>query len=232
MARSIGFSTGALARGDFGLALRLIRQHGIGAVELSALRDRELHPLLEALAGLDLSFASYCSFHAPGRFATLPENTVANLLRELLPRRWPIIVHPDSLTDPELWQVFGEWLCIENMDKRKPVGRTEAELQTIFRAFPEASFCFDIGHAWQVDPTMGEAARILQSFGHRLKQVHMSEVNAHGGHDPMSQAAIGAFRKVAQLIPPTVPIILETAVPDRMMEEQLALAKTVFVNAG
>ena len=46
------------------------------------------------------------------------------LLKPLLPHRWPIIVHPDAIANFRLWEDFGEWLCIENMDKRKPIGRT------------------------------------------------------------------------------------------------------------
>ncbi|CAN5123152.1 hypothetical protein BH10PLA2_BH10PLA2_21430 [soil metagenome] len=231
MTRLIGFSTGALAKSDFRHAVNLIRQHGVKAVELSALRDTELVPLLAALDELDLSFASYCSFHAPSRFDVHSEQAVADMLRAILPRRWPIIVHPDALLDRAAWQGFGEWLCIENMDKRKPVGRTEKELQTVFRDFPEASFCFDIGHARQIDPTMTEAAKILRSFGDRLKQVHMSVVNADGAHDPMSARVLLDFRKVADLIPPTVPIILETDIPEQMMDGQVAVAGSVFGHA-
>jgi hypothetical protein len=229
MGRSIGFSTGAVARGDFGLGLQLLRQEGVRAVELSALRDRELIPLLEAIGTLDLSFASYISFHAPGRFETIGEEEAAGLLRQLLPRRWPIIVHPDALRNPPVWQGFGEWLCIENMDRRKPTGRTEAELRALFREFPTASFCFDIGHARQVDATMEEAARMLRSFGSRLKQVHMSEVDPNGGHLPVSAEAVADFRKVAALIPSSVPIILETDVPEGEAGQQVALAEGCFV---
>ena len=138
MKRFIGYSTGALAKGDFRRGLDLLRRHGIDVVELSALRDTELVPFLDDLDGLDLSFASYLSFHAPSRFETLSEEEVANLLRRLLPRRWPIIVHPDAIIDPRHWGGFGKWLCIENMDKRKPVGRTADELRTVFRIFPDA----------------------------------------------------------------------------------------------
>jgi sugar phosphate isomerase/epimerase len=228
MTRLIGFSTGALAKSDFRSALRLIRQHDVNAVELSALRDTELVPLLTALDDLDLTFASYCSFHAPSRFETHTEAAVADMLRRLLPRRWPIIVHPDALQHSAAWHEFGAWLCIENMDNRKPVGRTEAELRAIFERFPEASLCFDIGHARQVDPTMAEAARILRSFGERLKQVHLSEVNADGSHDPMSAEALSDFRKVADLIPTRVPIILETDVAAEMIDRQVELARGVF----
>jgi hypothetical protein len=228
MNRPIGFSTGALAKGDFRRGLEMLRQRRISVVELSALRDSELVPLLNALDTLDLSFARYVSFHAPSRFDIHTERGAAQLLRALLPRRWPIILHPDALDDPQAWQGFGEWLCIENMDKRKPVGRTVTELEAVFRVFPDASLCFDIGHARQVDPTMGQAALILQRFGRRLKEVHLSEVNSRNGHDPMSVTATNAFRKVACLIPPDTPIVLETVIPESQLEGQMVLTEKVL----
>ena len=45
--RRIGFSTGAIARGDFRTALTRMQEHEIEAVELSALRIDELAPLIE-----------------------------------------------------------------------------------------------------------------------------------------------------------------------------------------
>jgi hypothetical protein len=98
------------------------------------------------------------------------------------------------------------------MDKRKPVGQTARDLRRLFDRFPEAGLCFDMGHARQVDPTMTEAYRILDQHGHRLRQVHLSEVNTASHHDPISRYAILAFQKVAGLIPPNIPIILETLI--------------------
>ena len=69
----------------------------------------------------------------------------------------------------EAWAQFGARLGIENMDKRKPIGHTAADLTRIFDVLPSASFCFDIGHARQVDPTMSEATAILQVCRARLK---------------------------------------------------------------
>ena len=54
--RPIGFSTGALALGDFRSALAMLVPHSVKAVELSALRDKELMPLMAALPSLDLEF--------------------------------------------------------------------------------------------------------------------------------------------------------------------------------
>jgi hypothetical protein len=225
MNRAIGFSTGALAPGDFRTALSLMRGWNLSVVELSALRDQELVPLLDALDSLDISPYTYVSVHAPSAFITLSERDAANHLASLLPRRWPIIVHPDTITDFSLWESFGEWLCIENMDKRKPVGRTVAELEIVFQRFPTATFCFDIGHARQIDPTMSEAALILRKFKGRLRQVHMSEVSSRSRHGGISLTALNSFRKVAHLIPLEVPVILEAIVPPDQIELQTILAE-------
>jgi hypothetical protein len=228
MKRRIGFSTGALALGDFRKGLDLVLERKIRVIELSALRDRELQPLLAALGKMPLDRFDYIAFHAPSSFVELSEATVTSRLKELLPRHWPIIVHPDIISKAGLWDGFGESLCIENMDKRKPVGRTAAELQPFFDRFPDASFCFDIGHARQVDPSMTEAALLLRHFGSRLRQIHMSEVNSRSRHDPMSFTALASFRKVADLLPEPIPIILETVIAEGQIEQQLRLAESVF----
>jgi hypothetical protein len=62
--KPIGFSTGALAKGDFATGLAV--QRGvprIDAVELSALRDHELPLLVDAIPSLDLEGFEYVSFH-------------------------------------------------------------------------------------------------------------------------------------------------------------------------
>ena len=78
--RPIGFSTGALALGNFRAALDDLHDIDTDAVELSALRDHEVGPLMQALPGLDLSRYSYVSVHGPSAFRTLAESEVATLL--------------------------------------------------------------------------------------------------------------------------------------------------------
>ena len=209
---NIGFSTGAVARGDYQAALALLRREGVRTVELSALRRSELTSLVDHLPRLDLGGFSFVSFHAPSRFELADEYAVTASLRTVTAFGIPVVVHPDTMYTDDLWRSFGASIYIENMDKRKPVGRTAAELKSLFERFPEAGLCFDIGHARQVDPTMLEAYRILDRYGDRLKQVHMSEVNTASHHDPISRYAILAFQKVAGLIPASVPIILETLI--------------------
>lgn len=210
--RPIGFSTGALAKQDFRRALACLRHHNIPVVELSALRLNELDPLVEAIADLDLSSFQFVSFHAPSHLTPSEEWRVTDRLRFVVDRGIPIVVHPEVIDKDQCWRWMGQHLLIENMDKRKPVGRTSRELKCLFDRFPESRFCFDIGHARQVDPTMVEAKLILESFGDRLAQLHISEVNTGSRHDPLSVNAISAFQSVAALIPERVPIILETLI--------------------
>ena len=63
--RTVGFSTGALARGDYRHALEMLSDKPVTAVELSALRQDELRPLVEDLDNLNLRRFSYLAFHAP-----------------------------------------------------------------------------------------------------------------------------------------------------------------------
>jgi hypothetical protein len=220
--RLIGFSTGALAYADFRSGLGMVHRKRLPAIELSALRQNELMPLLDALPTLDLSGFNYLSIHAPSQFEPELEGALWQRLLDKTWREWPIVVHPDTLHDFSLWRELGSAICVENMDKRKPVGRSARELSSIFRQLPDASLCFDIGHARQYDPTMTEAYLILREFGERLRQVHVSEVNTRSRHDPLSYASILAFQAVAHLIPAHVPLILETPVKEDDIEIEIA----------
>ncbi len=223
--RSIGFSTGALALSDFRLALEELKEQPVDSIELSALRYRELRPLLEALESLPLASYGYKSVHAPSSFGSEQEAEIVELLKFFVPREWPIILHPDTIHDFSIWTDFGEQLAIENMDRRKPIGRTLEELTAIFEKLPDAAFCFDIGHARQCDTTMTEAYRILREYSGRLCQIHVSEVNSASHHDTLSFAAIRAFSEVADLIPDHVPLILEARVAQDQIKAEIEKAQ-------
>jgi hypothetical protein len=74
--RPLGFSTGALALSDFKEALRILRDRPVSVVELSAIREHELIPLLRALDDLDLSQFQYVSIHAPSSFTPQVEMSI------------------------------------------------------------------------------------------------------------------------------------------------------------
>lgn len=228
--RQIGFSTGALAHSDFELGLKVLKGKGTRAVELSALRENELAPLIGALDSLDLTEFAYISVHAPSRYQRTQERDIIGLLQSVIKRRWPIVVHPDAIYDFAIWNALGGSILIENMDKRNEVGRTVRELAQLFAKLPRAGLCFDGGHCRQVDPTMNESYLVLTEFRARLKQLHLSEVNTRSTHDPLSSGAISAFEKIAHLIPEDVPVILETPVQASEIEAEIEAARLALPN--
>lgn len=221
---AIGFSTGALARGDFKHGLELQSGRGLVAVELSALRDVELVPLVQAIRDLDLSEFRYVSLHAPSRIVSLPETKIIEILLEHVPRDWPIIMHPDAMQDVEAWHVLGSRLCLENMDQRKAIGRTSLELQPFFSRLPEAKLCLDLGHARQVDPTMSVCFSLLEEYRERIVQVHVSEVNDESRHVKLNSATQASIRRIAAHIPPC-PWIIESVIAAKQIDREIQAVK-------
>jgi len=217
----IGFSTGSLARSDVHAALALLQDHPTGCVELSALRMHELAPLLRCLPDLPLRRYEWISIHAPSAFTAAEEREIAADLLAVAARGWLIVLHPDAIHDFSVWAPFGDRLAIENMDRRKRGGRTVEELRPVFARLPDASFCFDVAHARQCDTSMTEAFRLLDSFGDRLAEVHVSELDAHSRHVRLSRMAVRAYLEVAGLIPLHVPVVIEAPVRPHEIEDEL-----------
>jgi hypothetical protein len=235
--RRIGFSTGALAKGDFDLGLELQASH-CTAVELSSLREEEIDRLVEALPTLDLSRFEFVSFHAPSKREKLTEAELVGKLERIKGFVQGIIVHPDLINDASLWRSLGDKVIIENMDQRKPIGRTAEELRPYFEVLPKARFCLDLGHAHQVDPTQAVTIELLKQFGSRLAELHISEVDTFSKHVAISASARTAFRRLASLFPADVPVIIESVVEADEIEEEIAMAKesvnaeTEYVRSG
>jgi hypothetical protein len=226
--RPIGFSSGALAKSDFRRGIELQRfNKRLTALELSALRAHELYPLADAVSGLDVRAFRYVSIHAPSELGALSEEEVVSVFLRL-PEEWPVVVHPDVIQEPHLWRRLGARICLENMDIRKRIGRTTAEMIEMFAALPEATFCLDIGHARQIDPTMGVAIEMLTVFRERLKQLHVSEVGTFGEHRGIGYLARCAFQKVAKFVATHIPIILESIIQPEQIDRELNLAEEIF----
>ncbi len=226
--RNFGFSTGAVALDDFRLALEVVAPFRLTSVELSALRMSEVDDLLCAIPNLDLKQYKHISLHAPSRYEKYEEQELARSLYKHVPKSWRIVLHPDAISDFEIWKRFGPQLAIENMDRRKRLGRTAEELSHVFAKLPQASLCFDIGHARQWDPSLTEAYRILKCFSDRLTEVHLSEVNSESKHDCLSHRAVVSFRQVASLIEEAVPIIIESRVKKEQIADELARANSAM----
>ena len=212
--RFIGYSTGAIALGDFSRALTLLGAYDFQAIELSALRMAEVEPLLCALRNLDLDRYKYISFHAPSAFKEDDEEHLVELLSKL-PETWPIVLHPDAIYRASRWISLAPRLAIENMDRRKNTGRSVSELKQVFELLPQAKMCFDLGHARQVDPSMIGAYQLLKAYSERIVQLHVSEVDTLNRHDVISRAAEMAFSQIRQFVPKSAAVILEGRVIEK-----------------
>lgn len=229
--RPLGFSTGALAKGDFRRGFALQRTNpSLRAIELSALRDHELRPLISGLDQLDLSHFTYVSIHAPSKLTTLSEREAFSILHEA-PQKWPIIIHPELMPTPSLWKSLGRRVCLENMDNRKSNGRTLREMRQLFEWLPEAEFCLDLGHARQIDPTMATAMKMAQEFSGRLRQLHVSEIGRYGEHLPLSALAIYAFQLVVRFIPSDCAVIIESVIEPDGMDREIRKSASLFHSA-
>ncbi|MHB1223337.1 MAG: TIM barrel protein [Gemmatimonadaceae bacterium] len=217
-----------MALGDFRRALALLDETAADAVELSALRVSELAPLIAELPKLDLRRYRHVSLHAPSSYPAEDESTVVAALSIAAKRGLDVVIHPDAMFELGAWRVLGDRVCLENMDKRKPIGRSADELDAFFEVLPEAGLCFDVAHARQVDGSMTEAWRILTRHGSRLRQLHLSEVATDSRHVRMSPGAMRDFRQIAPLVAADVPVIIESMLRPGELAAELRAAQNLF----
>jgi hypothetical protein len=166
------------------------------AIELSALSETELPSLASYLGNAPSLPFRYISIHGPSKHREIEEERLVAELVALSPFARGIVMHPDTMDRFELFEPLGSKLLLENMDSRKPDGRTPGELGRAFAALPEAGFCFDIAHAWSIDPSMGVANDLLDRFGKRLRHVHLSSLSEDLHHVPLESEDEDLFSPV------------------------------------
>lgn len=183
----VGASTGYMAdlRGHWDSLVEEACQVSSFAVELAALSEPELGPLIDYLGAISSLPFRYLSVHAPSKQRALPEDELVAALAGLPAFVDAIVVHPDLIEDPAAYRPLGFRLVLENMDSRKASGHHGEELEALFEELPDAGFCFDVAHAWSVDPEMEVGEDLLDRFACRLRQVHLSSVDEHRSHVPL-----------------------------------------------
>ncbi|MFT3863482.1 MAG: TIM barrel protein [Solirubrobacterales bacterium] len=183
----IGASTGYMAelRGNWDALVEEACRVSSFAVELAALSEPELGPLAEYLATMPALPFRYLSVHAPSKHRLMSEAEFVAALAALPAFVDAIVVHPDQIEDATLYRALGARLVLENMDARKSSGRHGDELEALFAVLPEAGFCFDIAHAWSVDPEMEVGEDLLDRFAARLRHVHLSSLDEGLSHESL-----------------------------------------------
>jgi hypothetical protein len=182
------------------------------AAELSALSQPELDGLLAFLAtGPKLPF-TYLSVHGPTKALTLDDQAIGDRLCKLPPTVDVVVMHPDTIAEPAAYRRLGWRLVIENMDERKATGQEPDQLEALFGELPDAGFCFDVAHAWSVDPTMELANDLLDRFRDRLRHVHLSSLDDAGRHVTLTEEHEELFTPVLDRCR-DVPWIFEAPAP-------------------
>lgn len=156
------------------------------AVELAALSEDEFPSLVDYLASEPTLPFRYVSVHGPSKDRRMPEGDLVAALARMPPFVDALVLHPDLFDDVALYEQLGGRLVIENMDARKETGRTADELEPFFDALPAAGLCFDVPHAWSVDPSMEIGHELLNRFRSRLRHLHVSSVSGDCHHEPLT----------------------------------------------
>jgi hypothetical protein len=204
----VGASTGYLEpRGDWSPLIGHAADVSPFAVELAALAEPELEGLEAWLAQRAAVGFRYVAVHAPVKQRSMSEQELVGRLRSLPGYVSSIVLHPDVIADPQLYAALGHRAVIENMDARKASGQSVGDLQKLFAALPNAGFCLDIAHVSSVDPSLALAHELLDAFGPRLRQVHLSSL-VDGRHSRLTAQDAERFRPVMRRCV-DVPWILE-----------------------
>jgi hypothetical protein len=194
-AAGYGIATGAYERerDDWRRALDRATGEGWRTVELTAVVEPLVGPLVELLAsdGDALTGFERVSLHAPiaARDRTATAATLATL-----PLDGDVIFHPDVWrTEPAL-EALGTRVVFENMDVGKSFGRSVDELRGVFDLHPDAGFCLDVAHVWTNDATLALGHDLLDAFGDRLRQLHVSGIEPDGTHRPTTDTDLARYR--------------------------------------
>jgi len=188
---NVGIATGAyeLERDDWDAAIARAAGEGWRFLELTAIHWERLETLVDFLGrGRDrLGGFDRVSVHAPlpNREAS-PSRIVERL--EDLAADFDVVFHPDVFRDELSVARLGGHAVFENMDVQKSFGKDVDDVATVLDEFPASGFCLDVAHVWTNDRSLRPGHVLLDRFGDRLRQVHVSGIEADGTHRPTTRA--------------------------------------------
>jgi hypothetical protein len=186
----LGIATGAweAEREDWDAAIARAARERWPYLELTAVGNSRL----DALAGIDpetLGSFERVSLHTPSRGLTA-EELMAQVAA--LPFEPDLILHPDVWRDESL-RAFGTRAVFENMDVNKQFGVWPPELADVFERLPDAGFCLDVAHVWTNDTSLALGHELLDAFGDRLRQLHVSGIELDGTHRETTPADLELY---------------------------------------
>lgn len=190
----MGIATGAYVdeRDDWERALARAAREGWPYVELTALYDERFRALVGSLDRVRLQSFRRVSVHAPAGRVGSPAETAAALVA--WPTAFELVLHPDVYRGQTGLRALGSRAVFENMDVAKGFGRSVADLHEVFERFPEAGFCLDVAHVWTNDPSLALGFDLIDAFGDRLRQLHVSGIEPDGTHRTTTRSDLELYR--------------------------------------
>ena len=210
-----GIATGSYVedRDDWRRAVDRARTEHWRFLELTAVFESLLSALVTTLAADDdlLTGFDRVSLHAPIH-ANSPPRLVDQI--EGLAFDGDVIFHPDAWAGERALDRLGRRVVFENMDVAKRFGRTADDLRSVFERHPDAGFCLDVAHVWTNDRGLQLGHALLDAFGDRLRQLHVSGIEPDGTHRTTTSADLELYRPLLDRCD-GVPWILEAVVETR-----------------
>jgi sugar phosphate isomerase/epimerase len=84
-------------------------------------------------------------------------------------------------------------------------------MSDVFRRFPSAGFCLDVAHVWTNDRSLRLGFELLDAFGSRLRQLHVSGIEPNGAHRPTTNEDLDLYQPLLERCT-HVPWVLESEV--------------------
>ncbi len=218
----LGFNTGCL-REEFRFpgAVKIIREIGCNAVEISLRIERFEGGWLDELKTEDLAGFQYVSLHAPvydfGKdkkgFEIL--SRIEKFSAEI--RRLDMVVfHPDPISDFSALEAFGLPVGVENMDQNKKTHRTIEDMERLLNEHPSFNMVLDVNHAFVNDNSYELGWAMAKRFKDRIKEVHLSGFKTL--HDPVFETKqTELIRTISEL---DVPIIVESDISSETIQRE------------
>lgn len=205
---ALGFATELFAGDDWPALVARATSCSEEALELSALAVADLEGAVPYLRR-SAPGIRHLSLHAPLDLPDGGEQELATCLAKVESRLSAVVVHPHILEEPARLAPLGNLTALENMDAQKPGGRDVDELEPYFVELPEARFCLDLAHVKTVDPTMELGHTLVDAFGKRLCELHVSGIDDECGHVAFTFSDIELYEPVLRRCR-HVPWILES----------------------
>ncbi len=214
-----GIATGAFLseRDDWPAAISRANEEGWPNVELTAITEERFRSLSIYLSSADARLSAFArvSVHAPAVLDSSP-NAVAQLVLDS-GLSYDLIFHPDLFREEGALARLEGQAVFENMDVNKNFGCTPSDMAEVFARFPAAGFCLDVAHVWTNDRTLRLGFELLDAFGDRLRQLHVSGIEPDGTHRPTVETDLTLYEPLlarcehvpwvleSELLPPAVP---------------------------